>query len=71
MLENLKFDQELSYRGSFEESKKYFVFSKTAFTSKLSDMFSAGLSYKVDYVNEPGDKEKSDTTLTANLIIDY
>lgn len=71
VLENLKFDQELSYRGSFEETSNYFVFSKTALTSKLSDMFSAGLSYKVDYVNEPGLKDSTDTTLTANLIIDY
>jgi len=71
MLENLNFDQELSYRGSFEDTNKYFIFSKTAFKSKLSDIFSAGLSYKVDYVNEPGVKEKTDTTLTANLIIDY
>jgi len=71
MLENLKFDQELSYRGSFEDSNKYFIYSKSALSSKISDMFSAGLSYKVDYVNEAGDKENTDTTITANLIIDY
>ena len=69
--QSLKFDQELSFRGSFEESSNYFIFSKSAIISKISDIFSAGLSYKVDYVNEPGDKEKTDTTLTANLIIDY
>lgn len=71
MLENLKFDQEASYRSSFEDSNKYFVFSKTALSSKISDMFSAGISYKVDYVNEAGEKENTDTTLTLNLIIDY
>jgi len=71
ILENLKFDQELSYRGSLEDSNKYFIFSKSAFKSKLSDIFSAGISYKVDYVNEPGVKDNTDTTLTANLIIDY
>jgi len=72
MLENLKFEQELSYRGSFEDSEKYFIYSKTAFSSKISDIFSAGISYKVDYVNDPGaDKDKKDTTITANLIIDY
>jgi len=71
MLENLKFDQEVSYRGSFEESQNYFVFSKSALSSKISDMFSAGLSYKVDYVNEAGDKDNTDTTLTLNLIMDY
>ena len=71
IFENLKFDQELSYRGSFEESSNYFVYSKSAFTSKLSDLFSAGISYKIDYVNDAGNKNNKDTTLTANLIIDY
>jgi putative salt-induced outer membrane protein len=72
MLENLKFSQELSFRGSFETSDNYFAYSKSGLTSKLSDIFSAGLSYKVDYVNIPADgKEKTDTTLTLNLIIDY
>jgi len=72
IMENLKFDQELSMRGSFEESDKYFVFSKTALSTKISDMFSAGISYKVDYANIPAeDKDSTDSTLTANLIIDY
>ena len=71
ILDNLKFDQEVSYRGSFEDSNKYFVFSKTALSSKISDIFSAGISYKVDYVNEAGTKDNTDTTLTLNLIMDY
>ena len=72
MLENLKFDQELSWRGSFETTEKYFIFSKSALTSKLSDIFSAGISYKVDYAQIPATgKEDTDTTFTANLIIDY
>ena len=72
MLENLKFDQELSYRGSMKELKNYFIFSKSALTSKLSDMFSAGISYKVDYIHVPATgKDSSDTTFTANLIMDY
>lgn len=72
ILENLKFDQELSYRVSFEDSENYFIFSKTAFTSKLSDIFSAGLSYKVDYINQAAiGKEYTDRTFTANIIIDY
>lgn len=72
ILENLKFLQELSFRGSFEESNNYFVNSKTALTNKISDMFSAGLSYKVDYANLPATgKKKTDTTFAFNLIIDY
>ena len=71
MLENLKFDQEVSYRSSFEDADKYFAFSKTALSSKINSMFSAGISYKIDYVNEAGDKDNTDTTLTLNLIMDY
>jgi len=72
MLENLKFDQELSFRGSFEDQDKYFIFSKSALSSKISNIFSAGLSYKVDYVNIPAEgKKDTDTTLTFNLIVDY
>lgn len=71
MLQNLKFGQEVSYRGSFEQANQFFVYSKTGFLSKLTEMLSAGLSYKVDYVNQAGDKKSTDTTLTANLVIDY
>lgn len=71
LLDNLKFGQELSYRSSFKDQSNFFVYSKTGLSSKLSTLFSAGLSYKVDYVNNPGDKENTDTTLTANLIMDY
>lgn len=72
LLENLKFAQELSYRASTKDERNYFVTSKTALTSKLSDIFSAGITYKIDYMNLPAsDKEYSDRTFIANLIIDY
>ena len=72
MLEDLKFTQELTYRTGLEETDNYFVFSKTAFSSKVSDIFSAGISYKIDYVNMQAEgKESADRTLTANLSIDY
>ena len=69
---NLKFDQELTFRGSFETEENYFVYSKSALTTKFSDILSGGVSYKIDYTNIPADsKEPTDTTFTANLIIDY
>lgn len=72
ILENLKFGQDISFRSSFEEGKNYFVISKSALTSKLTDILSAGMSYKVDYTNLPADgKKHSDETFTLNLIIDY
>jgi putative salt-induced outer membrane protein len=67
-----KFTQELTMRGSFEDSQNYFAYSKSALSSKLSDIFSAGISYKADYTHKPAPgKKKTDTTLTLNLIMDY
>ncbi|WP_428738626.1 DUF481 domain-containing protein [Sulfurimonas sp.] len=72
ILESLKFKQELSLRGSFEDGDKYFIYSETALHNKINDIFSAGISYKVDYVNVPAaGKEKTDTTFAVNLILDY
>lgn len=72
VLEDLKFTQEASYRTDIEDVDNYFVFSKTAFSSKISDSFSAGISYKIDYTNlEALGKDSTDKTLTANLTIDY
>lgn len=72
LLENLKFTQEASYRASMEDKENYFVISKSALTSKISDILSAGLSYRVDYANIiPAQNVHTDKTLTANIIIDY
>jgi putative salt-induced outer membrane protein len=72
IVNNLMFNQELGFRGDFTESDNYFVNSKTALTTKISDILSVGVSYKIDYVNnqQPGLKNK-DTTFTTNLIMDY
>ena len=69
--DTIKFGEEASYRVDVSETQNYFIFSKTDLTAKISDIFSAGISYKVDYVNNPGDKESTDTTFTVGLIIDY
>lgn len=72
ILDNLKFTQDLSYRVELDETENYFVTSKTAFASKISDIFSFGISYKVDYVNTPpAENKRSDRTLSANLIADF
>ncbi len=70
---SVKFTQDLSYRAAFEDSEKYFVFSKTALITKVSDILSAGVSYKVDYTNEANflGKEYSDKTFLIALIFDY
>ena len=72
MLENLKFEETLTYRTEVEKLNNSFIYSKTAFISKLNSMFSVSLSYKVDYVNLPETgKKHSDRTTTANLIADF
>lgn len=70
---NLKFHQTLSYRSEFSDFGNYFVYSKTAFNTKLSEIFSAGVSYHIDYTNQPAlaKKTSTDKTFTFNLIADY
>lgn len=72
ILDNLRFAQDLGYRASTDDYSNYFLNSKSALTSKLTDIFSAGLSYKVDYANKIKRPVKhADNTLTLNLIADY
>lgn len=72
IVENLKFTQELSYRSEFLDVSNFFVYSKTAFTNKITDILSAGVSYKIDYVNLPTrDTQRGDRTFSANLIMDF
>ena len=71
ILENLKFNETASYRADLEDVNNYFVYSDSELSSKISDIFSAGLGYKIDYVNHSGDKKHTDKTLLATLSIDY
>ncbi len=73
LLENLKFHQTLSYRSELNDLENYFVYSKTAFTTKLTDVFSAGIAYHVDYINKPvlEGKTSTDKMFTFNLIANY
>jgi len=72
IVEGFKFLQEASYRGSFDDRENYFAYSKTALESKISSMFSMGISYKVDYTNlPPAGNERTDRTFMTSLIIDY
>jgi putative salt-induced outer membrane protein len=72
MLENLKFTQYASFREDISQENRYFIFSKSAVASKISTLFSMGVSYKVDYVSQPPQgKKNTDTTLLVSLIMDY
>lgn len=72
ILKALKFTQELSFRGSAEKTSRYFLYSKTALYNKISDIFSAGISYKIDYTNQPAEgKVKTDRIFAFNLVADF
>lgn len=71
IFENLKFDESVSYRVELKETDNYFIYSDSELSSKISDIFSAGVGYKVDYVNKPGDKERTDRTFLVTLSVDY
>lgn len=72
ILENLKFVQEASYRSNLKDTKQYFIYSKTGIENKINDIFSLGVSYKVDYVAvPPAEAKKTDRTFLASLIINY
>jgi len=70
--EATKFVQMLSYRVDMGDADVYFINSKTGVESKISDIFSMGISYKVDYVNEaPAGNVNTDKTFMVSLIMDY
>jgi putative salt-induced outer membrane protein len=72
ILETMKFKQDLKYRSSFDDHSNYFMTSKSAVETKISDIFSMGFSYAIDYAHLPAEtKESTDRTVMASLIIDY
>lgn len=72
IIENLTFNQDISYRSAIEDSNNYFILSESKLSSKISDIFAVGISYKIDYTNKvsPGIKQR-DNTLSAFLSVDY
>ena len=68
-----KFTQYLMYRSEFEDSTNYFGKSKTALESKMSDIFSLGVSYTVDYTHNKanGVRTRFDKVFLASLIADF
>lgn len=72
IIDDLKLNQTVSYRADLQEADNYFILSDSALSSKISDIFSAGISYKIDYTNLVAeDKVRSDNTLSAFLSLDY
>ena len=68
-----KFIQYAMYRSEFSDSTNYFIKSKTAVESKMSDVFSLGVSYTIDYTNNKADDVRSytDSVFLASIIADF
>ena len=71
ILENLKVSENTTYKRDASNADAYFVTSKTALENKISDVFSLGASYNVDYVNQKEAEYYTDNTFLLSLIIDY
>lgn len=72
LLDTLKFEEDFSFRNSFEDFQNYFIVSKTSLVNRLTDVISAGLTYRVDHSNiVPNGREKTDATFMVNLILNY
>jgi putative salt-induced outer membrane protein YdiY len=72
ILNNLDFEQTLSYRTEVKDNDNYFIYSKSAIKTKLSKIFSTSISYKYDYVNIlTTNQSHKDDTISINLIADY
>ena len=71
--ETSKFIQYLMYRSEFNDSTNYFAKSRTALESKISDVFSMGMSYTVDYTNNIASEVRSytDRVFLASMIVDF
>ena len=73
VLENLKLRENVGYIASAERGSRFFIDSETALEVKINRRLSLGVSYLIDYQNEPpsSDLEKTDTTFLTNLILDF
>ncbi len=70
--ENVKFKEEANIRSQFSDFENYFVYSKTSVYSKMTENLSLGVSYKIDYKNQPpAGKKNTDTTLMVSLVVDW
>lgn len=72
ILENLKFRQHADYQVSLEDMSVYFVNTNTGLEVKVKANVSVGLSYLINYQNQPpGDAKNTDRTFLTSLIVDF
>jgi len=72
VVENFSFSQDAYYKAALDKFDNYFIYSKSSIENKINNMFSMGLSYKINYKNTPAEnKERIDKTFLASFIINY
>jgi putative salt-induced outer membrane protein len=71
--ESVSFKQTLDYTVSLEDGNRFFIDSETRFEVRLNDTFSLGLSYIINYQNDPPSAtvDETDTTLFTSIIADF
>ncbi|MBT8489586.1 MAG: DUF481 domain-containing protein [Deltaproteobacteria bacterium] len=71
--DNLKFKEDAYYLVSFEDTQKYFINSETALEVKIKEKVSLGISYIINYQNEPPSNniKQTDKIFLTSLIIDF
>ena len=70
--ENLKFVEYANYRLNLQSTNHWFVYSKTGLESKINQVLSIGMNYKIDYVNLPPLAAKSmDRIFLITVIMDF
>jgi putative salt-induced outer membrane protein len=71
--ETISFKELLDYTVALDDMGRYFVDSETRFEAKLNETFSFGLSFIINYQNEPPSAgvDNTDTTLFTSLIANF
>ena len=71
--DNLRFKENADYLVSFKDTQKYFINSETAVEIKIKDKVSLGISYIINYQNDPPfeDIKQTDRMFLTSLIIDF
>jgi putative salt-induced outer membrane protein len=73
IFDNLKVKENAEYLVSFDDTHKYFINSETAVEVKIKEKISLGISYIINYQNEPPstDIRHTDKIFLTSLIIDF
>ncbi|WP_457640326.1 DUF481 domain-containing protein [Persephonella sp.] len=71
--EDLQYKLDINYIVSFKDNQNYFINGETGVEIKINSLISMGVSYKVNYQNQPPDPDikRTDTTFLTSVIIDF